>query len=119
MAPHIAFAPGAQPQTFLVTPQFIGQRAERELADATIIPFTPKSYNKVDNIPAADCRKLEGQFGSGFAQIIAQDPEVLGNFKYSDEKKEVIVKACVNEAKAEAKEDPATSKIVAMLCACV
>jgi len=30
---HIAFAPGAQPQTFLVTPQFIGQRAERELAD--------------------------------------------------------------------------------------
>jgi hypothetical protein len=87
-------------------------------ADATIIPFTQKSYNKVDNIPAADCRKLEGQFGSGFAQIIAQDPDFLGRFKYSKEKKEVIVRACVNEAKAEAKEDPATSKIVAMLCAC-
>ncbi|TPW00196.1 MAG: hypothetical protein USCAAHI_00343 [Beijerinckiaceae bacterium] len=82
-------------------------------ADAAIIPFTPKFYNKVDNIPAADCRKLEDRFGPGFAAIIAQNPDVLGGFKYSKEKKEVIVKACVNEAKAEAKEDPATSKIVA------
>lgn len=47
-------------------------------ADASIIPFTPKFYNKVDGIPAADCQKLEDRFGPDFAKIIAQDPDVLG-----------------------------------------
>jgi hypothetical protein len=86
---------------------------------AEIVQFTPKFYVRVDGISVPDCRTLEKRFGPNFPALIAADPHILPiKTRFSEEKRDIIFKACKREIPARKNDTTGTLKIVAMLCAC-
>jgi exodeoxyribonuclease V alpha subunit len=107
----------------IVTPRNIrngwndGRRTAKILeADAEIIPFEPQLLGRAEGVPLADTRALAKRFGPDWPGVIAANPAVLNQTKFSPDKRKLIADACKRDFEADKKVKRGRA-LIAQLCA--
>lgn len=110
-------------QSLLIAPTRIDSKTWRNgfvaktmvAAAVEIEPYSGKVSPKIDGLDSATCKNLATRVGADFARTISDDPSVLAGFRYSPEKREIIVTACIGEARAAARVKSSQTRVLQAL----
>jgi hypothetical protein len=81
-----------------------GRRTAQILeAKVELIPFEPQLLRRVEGVPLADTRALAKRFGTDWPDVIAADPALLNQTKFSAAKRSALAQACKRDFDADKK----------------